>query len=343
MADYVCSNPNCGSYAQPHPNCRCSAPEGHYALGGAVHYCTTGLGHHKSCEHYADGGHVEINREFATNPDLAVDHSVAQHGLLHTLSRTGYTKSKEPGREHAEFLDAHHTGRKSLRTHVGSFADKHPNEHEHHRKSTEALQAKLDELAADPEKALNIGGNLGDTLPMHAAALAAKAGTAITYLQSIRPQPISGGSLDAKLPVSHMAQREYERQVAIAENPRLVLQHLKNGTLVPQDLATLGTLYPKLRQSLQDEAFQTLADAESSGKHLTHKQKRHLGALLGEPVTFQQTPQACQAIMQANAPEQPPAPAGKQPKKASATELKQIDKVNEMSQTPLQRLQARQK
>ncbi len=338
--DYVCQNPSCRSYGSAHPRCRC-APE-QYAAGGDVH-CSADRAHHESCEHFADGGTVESQQEFASNPDLAVDNAVAHNGLLHTLSRTGYTKSQEPGREHSEFLDAHHRGRAALRSHTRSLLDPKSPNHKHDKSRTEALQSKLDELQANPDRALAIGGNLGDTLPMHHAALAAKAGTAMTYLQSIKPTPMQGGPLDATMPVSHMAQREYQRQVAIAEDPRLVLQYIKEGTIVPQDLQTLGALYPKLRQSLQDRAFETLADAESSGKKLTYKQKRHLGVLLGQPMTLQQTPQGCQAILQANAPTQPPAAPGKPPKKASATELKQINRVDEMSQTNLQRLQARQK
>lgn len=334
--DYPCSNISCRSYGHPHPNCRC-APE-QYAQGGSI--CADGRAHDEACEHFADGGDVQSNQEFAQNPDLAVDHAVMQNGLLHTLSRTGYTKSEEKGRAHTEFLEHHRKGRSAVHSHAESLLEPKHAHHKHDHSKAQALQTKLDELRANPDKALNIGGDLGDTLPVHHAALAAKAGTAMTYLQSIKPQATPGGPLDSALPPSRADEKAYQRQLAIAEDPKLIYQHLKEGTLVPQDLATLSTLYPKLRQAMQDRAFESLANAKAAGKELTHKQKRQLGILLGQPVTVQQTPQAIAAILHANAPTQMPQPA-KGPKKATAVELRQINRVNDISETPLQRLQSK--
>lgn len=331
--DQPCQNLSCKSFGHVHPNCRC------FAEGGSV--CAGS--HREACEHFADGGTLQAHQEFASNPDLAIDHAVTQNGLLHTLSRSGYTKSEAPGRAHSEFLDHHKKGRKTLHSHAESLLDPKAPPYKPDATRAEALQSKLNELQSNPGLALNIGGDLGDTLPMHHAALAAKAGTAITYLNSIKPKPLPGAPLDPMLAPSKFAEKEYRRQVAIAEDPRLVLHYIKQGTVVPQDLGTLSTLYPKLRQQLQDKAFEMLASAEASGKHLSHKQKRHLGILLGQPVMLQQTPAAIAAIMHANAPAQMPQPAAKQPRKTSDAELRQINKVDQMAQTPLQRLQARQK
>jgi hypothetical protein len=91
---------------------------------------------------------------------------------------------------------------------------------------------------------------------------------------------------------------------------------------------------------MADHAFDALAQAKADGRELTHKQKRKVGAMLGEPVTLQQSPQASAAIMRANAPSQLPQVPGKPPKKASGVELKQLNEVRKLSETPLQRLQA---
>lgn len=337
--DYVCSNPNCKSYGRRHPNCRCESPGQQYAEGGEVHFCSKQSPHNPECEHFAEGGEVQDNLEFQNNPDLAIDHAVLNNGLLHTLSKSGFTRSEEPGRAGSDLLDTSRRGRSTLKSHSASILEPKTPRMNGDLQRANALQEKLDMLNANPETALNIGGDLGDTLPAHHAAIAAKAATAMNYLQSIKPQPTQAGPLDAVIPPGESKQKHYRRQLEIAENPSLIYQHAKDGSLLPQDLQTLSALYPKLRNKIQDHAFETLAQAKAANKNLTRAQKRQFGALIGQRLTFQQTPEACQAIMKANAPAQMPVPPQKKPKKASGVELKQIDKANELALTPLQKLQ----
>ena len=56
---------------------------------------------------------------------------------------------------------------------------------------------------------------------------------------------------------------------------------------------------------------------------------------MGQSLDSIQTPMSMQAIIMANKPSQQPQPQGK-PKKASGTELKQIDKTNDELATPNQ-------
>lgn len=327
--DYPCTNPNCHSYGQPHPNCRCQPPQG-YAIGGAVHFCGHGHPHAATCEHFAEGGEVQDNLEFQNNPGLAVDHAVTHHGLSRLLGKPGHT--------HKEFLKASRHGRQSLKAYSDSMLDPKARPMKPDDNKAQALQSRLDELRSNPDAALSLGGELGDALPFHSAALAAKAATTMSYLDGIKPKPVAGGPLDKPTPVGKLESKNYQRQLAIAENPGLIFQHAKDGTLRPSDMQTLSTLYPKLRANVQDRALETMTNARSKGQELTQSQKRKFGPLLGQPLTFQQSPAAVQAILHANAP-QLPMPAPPKQKKASGVELKQINQVNELSKTPLQKLQ----
>lgn len=333
--DYPCQNPACRSYGRPHMNCKCSAP-GEYAQGGSV--CASNLAHHESCEHFADGDLVQSNHEFQNDPGLAIDHAIANSGLSKVISRAGYTKSMEPGRANAEFLHQHRNGRKALHFHMQSLMEPKAAHYKPDESGPKALQTELDRLQTNPESGLDIGGSLD----IHAPLLAAKAATAATYLQSIKPQPTQGGSLDPKMPPSHADEKAYQRQLELIEDPKLIFKRVSEGNAVPQDFQTLQAVYPKLRARIADRAFEKLAETSAAGKKLTYKQKRGLGALVGEPVTLQQSPIAIAAIMQANAPMQMPAPPPKQ-KKASSTELNQINKVNELSETNLQKLETRKR
>ncbi len=173
-------------------------------------------------------------------------------------------------------------------------------------------------------------------MPDHAAALGTKTANAFNYLQGLKPTQSQGGPLDPIVPASKASQNAYDRQLKIAENPMLVLQHVKNGTIQPQDLKTLHTIYPSLGRSLTAKAAEALIEAKQKNKAIPRKQRHGLSILMGQPLDATQTPMAMQAIIRANAPEQPPEGQGK-PKKASSTSLKQIDKAEQMLATPTQK------
>jgi hypothetical protein len=69
MSAYPCINPNCRSYKQPHPNCRCW--EGMASGGEATPFCSQSRLHDSSCQYFPDGGEV-------VDFDSMQDDSVAQ-------------------------------------------------------------------------------------------------------------------------------------------------------------------------------------------------------------------------------------------------------------------------
>lgn len=76
-----CLNPSCKSHGKPHPNCRCYTrmAKGGPVAEGKIHYCATGMPHHKYCEYYADGGTTGLDPD----PDKA---TAAQKGLNEPIS-----------------------------------------------------------------------------------------------------------------------------------------------------------------------------------------------------------------------------------------------------------------
>ncbi len=61
MADFPCKNPNCKSFGQSHPNCRCGGPgQNGYAEGGEVEaYCSKGSAHSPDCQYFDEGGKAD--------------------------------------------------------------------------------------------------------------------------------------------------------------------------------------------------------------------------------------------------------------------------------------------
>lgn len=55
MSSLPCKNPECGSYGQPHPGCKCYAG---LADGGDASFCSASRAHEKGCQYFQEGGDV---------------------------------------------------------------------------------------------------------------------------------------------------------------------------------------------------------------------------------------------------------------------------------------------
>lgn len=332
-----CINPTCKSFGRSHPNCLCyagpggsSLEQGHFAHGGMI--CNGP--HHESCEHYADGGQVQEQNEFINNPGKSIDNVAAHHGLLGVLTKLGHNGRSENDNKHfEEYIDHSKRGDKTTTNHAKSLIGKEKLDISHDHEGRENLKKHLQDLRENPDKMLEIGGNLGSVLPMHAATLGARAANATNYLNNLKPKPSQGAPLDPVIPPGKSAEAMYNRQLDIAQRPHLVFKHIKDGTIQPLDLMTLKTLYPDLHQSMVEKAAETIIDAKKEGKDISYRETQGLSDLLGQPLDLIQTPMAMQAIMMANRPMQAPQNQ-KQSKKASGVELKQIDKTNSQLATP---------
>lgn len=341
-----CINPTCKSFGKSHPNCLCYAGPGGtslenkegwepgygpgFAEGGRV--CSGP--HHESCEHYADGGQVKEQHKFINNPGNAIDHVAAQHGLLHLFTKLGHNGQSPNEHKHLEdYVESSRRGHKIIESHVKNLIGKGKLDLEGDKNSRESLKNHLQMLNENPEKMYELGGHLGSTLPAHASMLGSRAANAFNYLNTLKPKSSQSSPLDQIVPPSKAAENLYNRQLDIAQNPSLALQHVQNGTVQPLDLNTLKTLYPTLHQSMVEKSGSALIDAKTNGLEIPYKQRKGLSDLLGQPLDTPMTPMSMQAIMKVNMPSQAPQSQVK-PKKASGTELKQINKTNEQLATP---------
>lgn len=235
-----------------------------------------------------------------------------------------------------EYLHAAQKGEGRIKEHSSNIFEKQSKRIMDHEKLG-SLKKELARLQMQPSKILDIADGVGHMVPNQSAQIGAHVANAVGYLNSIKPMNSQGGPLDKVMKPSKLQEYRYNKALDIAEDPLSVIHHAKDGTLEAQDLVTLNTLYPKVAQSIMQQATETLFERKD---RLTIKEKRGLSALLGAPLMLSQTPEACQAIMRANAgaetQENQNQPKKKNKEKATSAELKQINKVNEMYATPLQ-------
>lgn len=248
-------------------------------------------------------------------------------------------------RSSVDYLHSAARGEDALDQELSQFLGaKDPGEIKPRDKEREALKTHLESIKENPSQLLDIGGSLGHYMPDHAAALGAATATAVQYLDALKPKSQQLAPLDMVVSPDKASMATYDRQLDIAQHPLLAVQHMRDGTLQPQDVKTIGTIYPKLLSSMQGKAFESLVEAKTKGVEIPYKQKQSLSLFLGQPLDSTMTPQSMQAIIKSQGGQQAQRQmAQSAPKKATGVELKQINQTDSLSQTPLEKRQIDQK
>lgn len=187
-----------------------------------------------------------------------------------------------------------------------------------------------------PESLLNVGGSLDHYMPSHNVALGQLTGNAVQYLTSLQPKPAGmGNPLDSKIQPSKAQETRFNRALDIAQQPLQVLQHVKDGTLLSDDLKTLMTLYPSLHQKLVQHLTNNMIDQQAKGQAIPYKVRSGLSLLMAQPMDKTFTPQAIQSTQALYAPKQPQQGGG-QIKKGT----KSLEKLSSQYQTAEQKREA---
>lgn len=299
---------------------------------------------HKLGEHLANGRHEEAAELMHGHPLVGTG---GKGNLKDVLERMGQaTLMHDPNpmafRGSSDYLHSALKGNDDLGSHTIKLFEKQkmsdrmkPDE-----KSRTQLKEHLEELRENPEKALEVGGQIGHYLPDHASSLGMLTANALNYFEGLKPPESKTRPMDKPTPPDKVALQQYDRQLDIAQDPKLVLQHVKDGTLLAQDIITLQTLYPSLQQSMSDKAMEALVDAETKEVEIPYHQRQSLSILLGQPLDSTMTPDSMQAIMNSAGPQQAQnqqngkssQPSGK----ATAVEMSAIEKVDKLDRTTLE-------
>lgn len=205
------------------------------------------------------------------------------------------------------------------------------------QESRNKLDKSLDHFQ-EGDNALNVGKDFGHYMPEHAAAAAQIGSVAVNYLNSLRPKDAMANPLDPPMPVNKVEQANYNRALDVAQQPLVAIHHAKMGTLLPIDVQSLQTIYPDLHSKIAQKLQEQIINHTAKGNAIPYYQRVGLSQLIGgAPLDGTMTQQAMQAVIGSAVPA--PIPQGNGKKKGGATEasLKQINKVNALYQTPLER------
>lgn len=173
-------------------------------------------------------------------------------------------------------------------------------------KQLEKLDRKIQDLGSNPEQLLNVGGEIGYYAPEHATAIGMTSARVVNYLNQKRPTPKKNGPLDKEIPPSRADMNNYYRTLNLAENPTVILQRIKNGTVHSRDVVDLKNLYPELYDSFLIKLSNELASAQTKGKQIPFRIKKGLSIYAGSPLDSTMSPQSIQSAQAVFQPQQQP-------------------------------------
>lgn len=181
--------------------------------------------------------------------------------------------------------------------------------------------SKLDKLVAanDPKNERNIQQTqttspLGHYLPEHQTAVTQASLQSLQYLKTLRPQPHPGAPLDAQFKPTAEQESRYNRALTIAQQPLVVLQRIKDGTVQPSDLQDLKAMSPAVYTAIAQKMSNEMINQKAGDEPIPYKTRLGISLFLGQPMDSTMQPasiQATQMVFQQKAQRQSQQPQGK--------------------------------
>lgn len=195
-----------------------------------------------------------------------------------------------------------------------------------HEDKRSKLKKMVDSLQQDQSPLLKSGDNVVHYLPQHGEAFGSTALNVVNFLNSIKPHDQKMSPLDSEMQVSASQKAAYNRALDIAEQPLMVLNHVKNGTLMPNDISALNTMYPSLYKTLQTQVTNNMIETVNKGDVIPYKTRLGISQFLQQPLDSTLTQPSISAIQETFIASHPQMASAQAPK--SMTKLGQNNKLN---------------
>lgn len=207
-----------------------------------------------------------------------------------------------------------------------------------------ALDDKLKKLQKNMDPLLSSNNALNHYLPDNDNAQTEAKSRALAYIGSMRPndQPIS--PLDSKPVPSAVEQAKYDNVLNIAQQPLVVLNKVKDGTINTNDLMALNAMYPALAQRLQGKLTASMIDHVNKGMVIPYKTRLGLSLFLAHPMDSTMLPSSIMAAQpKARGQQQQQGSLGQQPRQTvGVPSSPALQKLPNMYQTAGQSREIRQ-
>lgn len=204
------------------------------------------------------------------------------------------------------------------------------------QRDREKLDKTVTQLQEHPDKVAQRAGSgqLGHYMPDHQAALTQASTSALQYLQQLKPRPFQPSPLDRPIDPTPAQTARYNRALDIAQQPLVVMQHIKDGTLQMTDLQDLKAMYPTMYTRIAQKLTSEMIGKHANEEPIPYKTKLGLSLFLGQPLDSSMMPNNIMAAqpMPASQPPQTPSQGAKPTTKASTTMNKNAKSFQTASQ-----------
>ncbi len=211
------------------------------------------------------------------------------------------------------------------------------------QKKQDDLHGSLLDLANNPEKMMaaleDKTKDLLTVAPNTTQAMQMTMVRGLTFLASKVPVQPDSAVLSGKFVPSAAEVSKFKRYYAAVQNPFIVLDQMRYGTISLESLEALQTVYPNLYGKISAELMDKLAEHKSKDKHLPYKTKLALSLFLNQDLVNgvkNQELQMTQSVYAQNGMNQPIQNAVK----PTAGALKNIS-ASERMRTPMQKTESR--
>lgn len=150
--------------------------------------------------------------------------------------------------------------------------------------SRKKLEKALDHYENNPQAMLEVGGQVGHYLPQHNTAMGDITARATQYLNSLKPGTARGAPFDAPSVPTEAEKSAYNRALDLAQKPLLIARNIKDGTITPQDITTVKTIYPSLYTKLSQKFMNDAIEHMSKEDSVPYKTRLGLSLFLGQPL-----------------------------------------------------------
>lgn len=193
-----------------------------------------------------------------------------------------------------------------------------PNEHDRSK-----LDKQIKEINKNPTAMIDANSSMGHYMPEHATMASQVSTNAINYLNTLRPDKSKGAPLDSKPVASGTAKAEYNNALNIAQQPLIVLDKIKKGTITTQDLTSLKTMYPNLYNKLAQKLTDEMVNHIDKGESVPYRTRMGLSLFTGQPLDSTMKPDSIMSA-QPKAPQQQQGADQDQRPKHSMTALNKV-------------------
>ncbi len=200
------------------------------------------------------------------------------------------------------------------------------------------LKEILNKSQTDPTSLVHPNAAGTQYIPDHQIASSSISARASEMLNALKPQYSPKSPLDTKIAPSKAQQYEYDRALDIAQQPLLLLNEMKKGTLNTKDVKIVSGLYPELYKKMAASLMSEVVNHTSKeGNTIPYKTRMGLSLLTGQALDSTMTPTGIMAAQSVFMPT-PSAPQGPAVKNKRSTSS--LGKNNNMYMTANQSAQA---